>query len=253
MRARNDEDVSDWSESGTGETDAPPNNPPVFKESAGAIRVVAEDAMEAAEVGAPVTAEDADGDTLTYSLSGADSASFAIIESSGQLETKAPLDYEAKDSYSVTVTVRDGNGGVSSVNVTISINDVDEPPGVPEAPVVAAAGDDGHVALDVTWTAPPNTGPAITGYEVRYRVAGSGGDFSDASYDGVGLSATLTGLSPNTMYEAQVRARNDEGYGGWSDFGEGRTSSGPRIIITGSPPGATKPPHSRRVPALPAR
>ncbi len=234
VRARNDEDVSEWSESGTGETDPPPNNPPVFKESAGAIRMVAEDAMEAAEVGAPVEAEDMDGGALTYSLSGADSASFAIVESSGQLETKDPLNYEAKDSYSVTVTVRDDSGGTDSIDVAISIIDVEEPPGAPEAPVVAAADDDGHVALDVTWTAPSNTGPAITGYDVQYHVAGSGDDFSDASYDGVGVSATITDLSPNTIYEVQVRARNDEGYGDWSDAGEGRTSSGPTIIIPGS-------------------
>ena len=234
VRARNDEGVSEWSESGTERTSPPPNNPPVFEESAGAMRMVAEDALEAVSVGAPVTAEDADGDTLTYSLSGADSASFAIIESSGQLKTKAPLDYEAKDSYSVTVTVRDGNGGVSSVNVTISINDVDEPPGAPDAPTVEAAATDADTALDVTWMAPPNIGPAITGYDVQYRMAGSGGDFSDASYDGVGFSATVTGLSPNTIYEVQVRARNDEGYGDWSDVGEGRTSSGSRIAIPGS-------------------
>ena len=234
VRARNDEDVSEWSASGTGRTDPPPNNPPVFIESAGAERMVAENAMEGAEVGDPVEAEDADGHTLTYALSGADSASFAIIESSGQLETDAPLNYEAKDSYSVTVTVRDDNGGTDSIDVTISINDVDEPPGVPEAPVVAAADDDGHMALDVTWTAPSNTGPAITGYDVQYHVAGSSDDFSDASYDGVGASATITDLSPNTIYEVQVRARNDEGYGDWSDVGEGRTSSGPAIITLGS-------------------
>ena len=232
--ARNEEGVSGWSASGTGTTKSPPNNPPVFQESAGATRMVAENAMEAAEVGVPVTAEDADGDTLTYSFASADSASFAIIESSGQLETKAPLNYEAKDSYSVTVTVRDDNGGTDSIDLTISIVDVDEPPGAPEAPVVAAADDDGHMALEVTWTAPSNTGPAITGYDVQYHVAGSGDEFSDASYDGVGVSATITDLSPNAIYEVQVRARNDEGYGDWSDVGEGRTSSGPAIITLGS-------------------
>ncbi len=56
--------------------------------------------------GNPVTATDPDsGATLTYSLSGADAASFAIVESSGQLKTKATLDYEAKSSYSVEVRV----------------------------------------------------------------------------------------------------------------------------------------------------
>ena len=34
------------------------------------------------------------GDTLTYSLSGTDAASFDIDASTGQLITKAPLDFE---------------------------------------------------------------------------------------------------------------------------------------------------------------
>ena len=47
-------------------------------------------------VGAPVTATDADTDTLTYKLSGVDAPSFSIVDSSGQIQTKAPLDHEAK-------------------------------------------------------------------------------------------------------------------------------------------------------------
>ena len=68
--------------------------------------------------GNPVTATDPDsGATLTYSLSGADAASFAIVESSGQLKTKATLDYEAKSSYSVEVRV-DDRFVVKSIAVT---------------------------------------------------------------------------------------------------------------------------------------
>ncbi len=52
-----------------------------------------------------MTATDVDGDdTLSYALSGPDAASFAIVDSSGQLKTKAALNYEAKSSYSVTLT-----------------------------------------------------------------------------------------------------------------------------------------------------
>ncbi len=230
VRARNDEGVSGWSVSGTGRTNPPPNNPPVFKESARgrAERMAAENAMEASEVGAPVTAEDADDDKLTYSLSGTDADTFDIDAKTGQLKTKASLDYEAKSSYSVEVRADDGKGGMDSIAVTIKVTDMDEPPGAPDAPTARA---DGHRALVLTWTAPENEGrPAITGYDVQYRVAGSGDDFSDASYDGVGVSATITGLSPSTTYGFRVRARNDEGYGDWSDVGEGRTSSGPRIV-----------------------
>ena len=52
----------------------------------------------------PVAATDPNpGDTLTYTLGGTDAASFGIGAGTGQLQTKAALDHETKDSYSVTV------------------------------------------------------------------------------------------------------------------------------------------------------
>ena len=45
---------------------------------------------ESGGIGEPVAAADPDGDTLTYSLSGADAGSFEIDASTGQLWSKAP-------------------------------------------------------------------------------------------------------------------------------------------------------------------
>ena len=79
--------------------------------------------------GNPVAATDPNpGDTLTYTLGGADAASFAIVPGTGQLQTKAALDHETKDSYSVTVTATDSLNLTATVNVTIEVNDVDEAP-----------------------------------------------------------------------------------------------------------------------------
>ena len=50
------------------------------------------------------------GDTLTYTLGGSDATSFAIDETTGQLKTKDTLNYEAKDTYTVTVTATDSSG-----------------------------------------------------------------------------------------------------------------------------------------------
>ena len=77
-------------------------------------------------VGDPVTATDSDDDSLTYTLSGTDAASFAINASSGQLQTKTALDYETKSSYSVTVTATDLSGASDTINVTINVTNVDE-------------------------------------------------------------------------------------------------------------------------------
>ena len=111
-----------------------PNNPPVFPDQDpdtdgdqdDATREIAENTATGEDIGAPFTAADADSDTLTYTLGGTDAASFGIVAKSGQLQTKAPLDYETKNSYTVTVTATDPSNASDTVTVTITVTDVDE-------------------------------------------------------------------------------------------------------------------------------
>ena len=99
-----------------------PNSAPVFTEGTSTTRSVAENTASGQNIGAPVTATDADtSDTLTYTLGGTDAAAFGIVRSSGQLQTSAPLNFETKTSYAITVSVSDGNGGADSTNVTINV------------------------------------------------------------------------------------------------------------------------------------
>ncbi len=57
------------------------------------------------------------------------------------------------------------------------------------------------------WTEPSNTGgSAITGYDLQYRVAGSGAAFTGGPQDQTLLTAAIGSLSANTAYEVQVRA-----------------------------------------------
>ena len=102
------------------------NNAPSFTEGSSATRAVAENTASGQNIGAVVEATDPDKDTLTYTLSGPDVSSFSIDSTSGQLRTKAALDYETKDVYTVVVSVSDGNGGSDSIAVTINVTDVDE-------------------------------------------------------------------------------------------------------------------------------
>ena len=98
---------------------------PMF-ESETDTREVPENTAAGEDIGNPVTATDADSATLTYTLGGTDMASFDIDPATGQLMTKAALDYETKATYSVTVTAS-GPGGLSdSIDVTITVTDVDE-------------------------------------------------------------------------------------------------------------------------------
>ena len=72
--------------------------------SATTSRTVAENTAAGEDIGNPVAANDANGDTLSYTLGGADAASFNIDPATGQLMTLAALDYETERTYSVTVT-----------------------------------------------------------------------------------------------------------------------------------------------------
>ena len=110
------------------------NNVPTFTEGDSTTRSIVENTAAGENIGAVVEATDIDpSDTLTYTLSGTtdvpnDYESFSIVSSSGQLQTKAALDYETKSSYEMTVGVSDGNSGTDSITVTINIPNVNEVP-----------------------------------------------------------------------------------------------------------------------------
>ena len=202
------------------------NTAPVFS-SSNVSREIAENTAAGVNVGAAVTATDADaGDTLGYTLGGADVASFDFVETTGQIRTKAGVsyDHEAKASYTVTVTATDGTA-TTDASVTISVTDVDEPPSAPATPAVSAVSGS-TTRLTISWAAPANAGkPAIANYDVQYRL-GSSGAWIDGPQDVTGTTTTITSLATDTAYQARVRATNAEGDSGWSDPpGSGRTSA----------------------------
>ena len=90
-------------------------------------RKVAENTKAGQNIGYPVTAGDDDGDLVIYTLGGADAASFGISKNNGQLRTKAPLNYEARNSYRVVMTAIDPSGAAVNMPVTINVTDENEP------------------------------------------------------------------------------------------------------------------------------
>ena len=210
---------------------APLNSPPAF-DTATATRSVPENTTDGQNIGAAVAATDADGDTLTYTLEGTDAASFDIVSSSGQLQTKSGVtyDHEAKDTYSVTVKATDTSAATATIAVTITVTDVAEPPAAPAAPTVTATSGS-NTSLDVTWSAPANAGkPAITGYDLQYR-EGTSGPWTAGPQDVTTTSTSIASLTAGTLYQVQVRATNDEGDSPWSAAGSATTTS-----PTNSPP-----------------
>ena len=114
-----------------------------------------------------------------------------------------------------------------TITVTVSDKD-DEAPGQPAVPTIAEATMN---SLKVTWEVPANAGPEITDYDVQYKASDDDG-FTDAEYDGTDLTLTLTNLKSGTSYEVQVRAKNDEGTGAWSDSGSGMTIENQAPVFT---------------------
>ena len=100
------------------------NSAPSFS-GATVSRSVPENSSEGTNVGEPVEATDDDGDPLTYSLDGMDSADYEIGSGTGQIKVGADvvLDFETNPSDTVTVIAEDSFGGEAMVEVVISITD----------------------------------------------------------------------------------------------------------------------------------
>ena len=115
--------------------DESPNTAPTFSANS-TTRAVEENSVMNTLIGEPVSATDADEDTLLYALGGTDASSFSIDSYTGQLKTKAPLDYETQTSYQVKVTALDSRDGSDAINVTINVTDeIESLPTPNQAPV----------------------------------------------------------------------------------------------------------------------
>ena len=242
VRARNAEGESAWSPAGDGTTSQAPNGPPAFTSAATASVVENTTAV------LTVAASDADTrDSVTgYSLAGgADQGLFTLDGSTGALSFTAAPNYEdAQDAassdpanaagnneYLVTVRATSGSGTrvlTTDQTITVTVTDDDaEKPAAPAAPTVTPGGD--ATSLSVAWSAPANAGPAIDDYDVQYR-QGTSGAFTALTHTGDATSTTITGLTAETDYQVQVRARSPEGESAWSPSGTGTTAQAPNAV-----------------------
>ena len=202
------------------------NRAPVFragglatgKEITSDTRKVPENSDTDTNIGDPVVATDPNSDNLTYMLSGTDAALFEIlsvddtntgtIDERGQIQVKAgtKLNYEAKNTYMVTVTATDPNGLSDSIDVTITVTDVDE------APEIIVGG------LAITGLSAVSYAEKDTGNVATYMAAGpdaasatwslSGADMGDFMISSTGV---LTfSISPD--FETPADANTDNTY-----------------------------------------
>ena len=140
-----------------------------------------------------VTATDADGDSLTYSISGSE----INISSSGVLTFATAPDYETKNSYTATVTVSDGTD-LATQSITVSITDGDDTT-ANVAPTISSA---------ATFSAAENqtaigsvTATDADGDSLTYSISGSEINISSS---GVLTFATAPDYETKNSYTATV-------------------------------------------------
>ena len=214
------------------------NEPPTFATKTDA-RTIAEGTEAGVDIGMPVSATDPDaGETLTYSLAETDAASFSILKTTGQLQTKDALDFEDKASYTVTVTATDREGLSDTTQVTITVKDIGPPVPVTDLEGTFRSGDSS--IIDLSWTTPdgfdqngqvipfPHTSHEVTGYTYQHRwnIAEEWHEFAASTPS---TSASITGLD-QTGYQVRISATNFEGDSGWSQITVGDLPNSPPSV-----------------------
>ena len=200
-----------------------PNDPPKFPLTETRARDVDENTPAGEDIGETVAATDPDNDTLTYSLDVPSRATFNIVATTGQLQTKADLDYETgTHTYTVTVAATDPAGLDDTIEVTITVNNLDEagtvtlsstqPQVIFQLTATLDDLDDVRGSVTWSWARSPNrnsSGTLISGAtSATYTpVAADVNHYlrATASYDdGEGSGKSAEGVSANVVQAAPV-------------------------------------------------
>ena len=198
------------------------NDAPTFPATT-AERSVSEKAQAGDPVGAPVTATDVDGDTLSYSLSG--SFNFEIEEHTARLTVRdgAVLDSANQPIHTVIVTAEDGRGGRASIEVTITVTT-----GPVRPPVVTGGGGGGGgpsgpspSKVDFEWTVTRDIEALDSGNDSATGSWSDGetlwvADNPDGAGDGLYAYDLRTGERREDL-EFKLDERNRAPRGIWSD------------------------------------
>jgi len=109
-----------------------------------------------------ITLSATDDNSLTYSISGGDSAAFNIDTGTGEVTFKSAPDYEIKSSYTFRASASDGTNTVTQ-DVTINIIDIDESAPVFTSPDSVSVEENQFSVLTLTATDDNNITYAISG------------------------------------------------------------------------------------------
>ncbi|MDE0352917.1 MAG: Ig-like domain-containing protein [bacterium] len=210
------------------------NEPPVI--SGDATKNYAENGTGAV---ATYTATDPESDTITWSLSGTDAADLAI--STGGVLTfasspnfESPVDSNTNNVYSVTVEAKDSNDNTATLDVTVTVTNVNEPP-VVSGDATKNYAENGTDAV-ATYTASDPEGDSFT-----WSVSGTdAADFSITSDGGVLTFASSPDFeSPadadtDNVYSVTVEAKDSNSNTGTLDVTVTVTGVNEKPVVSGS-------------------
>ena len=161
---------------------------------------------------ATVSATDDNGDALTFSLSGADSADFTL--SGTTLSAIEVFDFETKETYNITITASDGTDSTSA-SFTITVNNVVETASVlynanvQGATLKATADNDGITSQQLLDAGYTREQLLAAGFLWNYTLSGSNasigdgtGNYGSATTLGTSLSGAIT--IPSTITDGGV-------------------------------------------------
>ncbi len=180
---------------------------------------VAPAAPPSAPTGLSVTAGDAKLDVAWTAVSGATSHEICHSTAQDSCASGSWTATESDTSHSLMmltngtlyyVWVRGvngaGNGAAAETSGTPAAS------GTAPGQVMNLALTAGNEQLSAAWDMPTGT---VTGYDVEYKKSADA-TWMDAGHTGTMASHTISSLDNDTAYDVQVRAKNDEGEGGWS-------------------------------------
>ena len=212
-----------------------------------------ENTEDGTDIGDPLTASDDDDTVLTYRIiDWRDGSSFGIDSSTGQLKTKAPLDYETRTQYELQANVHDDDGGDDWISINIRVTDVAEAPTVTgDTTIQVAENSGGNLAtytatdpegLDVTWglsgddagdfsiangslrfqSTPDHENPADSDGDNVYNVTVEASDGTDTG--SLDVTVTVTNLVDDFRVRTSTRGSDTKGGSGGSGLGIEMTS-----------------------------
>ena len=204
--------------SSSGGGSATSNKAPSFASSSASISV----SEDSTGVIYTASATDADGDAITYSVSGgADHSQFKIDASSGQLRFKSspnyddPQDSNKNNVYEVEISAKDSSVS-SSMNLTVTVTAISNTDtSAPTEPQLISLASADATSMDVDWIGSSDdyTGSEFIEYQIHAATTSGFTPANSTLQSSVSntISATITGLEASTEYFVVVLALDQAG------------------------------------------